>query len=182
MVQADRQVFNPYSGQRMRFLQTAADTGGALLQIETTNPPGPADPEHVHPKQESSAQVLAGTLHFRIDGRDHIVRVGETIVIPVNTPHCFWNEDDDEAIAIQEFRPALRTEEFFQTYFKLALDGKLDKRGMPSILQLAVLVPEFGDEIRPKTPPWPLLCGIAWLLGPIARVRGYRSTYASTAR
>jgi hypothetical protein len=36
------------------------------------------------------------------------------------------------------------------------------------------MVPEFGDEIRPVSPPWPVLRAVAALLAPIARRRGYR--------
>lgn len=35
----DREIHNPRTGQRMRFLRTAADTNGARLRIETVNPP-----------------------------------------------------------------------------------------------------------------------------------------------
>lgn len=162
----------------MAFLQTARDTDGALLRIETVNPPhGAPEPEHIHVRQESSAEVLAGTLHFRIRDDVRVVRAGDKILIPPGTSHRFWNEGEEEARAIQEFRPALRTEHFFETLFGLARDGKLDENGMPSLLQLAVMVPAFGDEIRPTSPPWPLLRAITWLLGPIARARGYRSVY-----
>lgn len=171
-------IENPRTGQQMIFRRTAADTGGTLLQIETINPPhGPAEPEHVHPAQESSAEVLAGVLHFRVRGEVRVVRAGEKIVIPSNTPHNFWNAGAENARAIQEFRPALRTEHFFETYFALARAGKLNERGMPSLLQLAVLLPAFGDEMRPTNPPWPILRGISWLLGPIARARGYQSVH-----
>ena len=181
MAHAGERIVNPRTGQQMIFRQTAGETGGELLRIESVNPPhGPAEPEHVHPRQESSAEVLAGTLHFRVRGDVRVVRAGEKIVIPANAPHHFWNEGDEDARCIQEFRPALRTDLFFETYFALARDGKLDEKGMPSLLQMAVLVPAFGDEMRPTSPPWPLLWGIAWLLGPIARVRGYRTAYEPT--
>ncbi|HKG26725.1 MAG TPA: cupin domain-containing protein [Thermomicrobiales bacterium] len=183
MVHTGQEIVNPRTGQRMIFRQTARDTNGALLQIETVNPPhGSAEPEHVHVRQESSAEVLAGALHFRVRGEVRVVRAGEKIVIPPNTPHNFWNEGEEEARAIQEFRPALRTEDFFETLFGLARDGKLDEKGMPSLLQLAVMVPAFGEEIRPTSPPWPLLRAITWFLGPIARLRGYRSVYPQPGR
>jgi len=178
MARTGEQIVNPRTGQQMIFRQTAGDTGGALLRIESVNPPhGPAEPEHVHPAQESSTEVLAGALHFRVRGEVRLVRAGEKIVIPPNTPHHFWNEGEDDARAIQEFRPALRTELFFETLFALAQDGKLDERGMPSLLQMAVLVPAYGREIRPTSPPWLLLRALTWLLGPIALARGYRGVY-----
>jgi hypothetical protein len=97
------------------------------------------------------------------------------VTIPPNAPHAFWNDGEEVAHYLQEFRPALRSERFFETLFGLARDGKINARGMPSVLALAVLVPAMGDVIRPTSPPWPLLRGVAWLLGPLARLRGYRS-------
>ncbi len=177
------EITNPRTGQRMLFRQTAGDTRGALLQIETINPPGPAEPEHVHPHQESNATVLAGALHFSVRGRVRVVRAGETIVIPPNTPHYFWNEGPEEARAIQELRPALHTEDFFATYFALARDGKLNERGMPpSLLHLAALTAEYWDVIRVTKPPVPLQRLIATLLAPLGRRRGYRTRPAAGGR
>jgi hypothetical protein len=126
-------------------------------------------------RQASGARVLRGALHFRVGGDARIVREGEMIEIPPDTPHCFWNEGPADARAIQEFRPALKTECFFETYFALARDGKLDAKGMPSLLQLAVIASDFRDVIRPASPPWPLIRMLSWILGPVARARGYRS-------
>lgn len=94
------------------------------------------------------------------------------LIIPPNTPHQFRNEGDQEAHSLQEFRLALRTEDFFVTYVGLAGEGRLNEKGMSSLLQLAVMTPEFGDEIRPAS----LLCfivrSVCALLGPLARRRG----------
>jgi len=49
---------------------------------------------------------------------------------------------------------------------------------MPHPLQLAVLIPEFEDELRPLSPPWPLSKALATVLGPLARARGYRGRIA----
>lgn len=175
MARTGETFVNPCTGQRMRFCRTAGDGDGSVLQIETVNPPGPAEPEHVHPKQESSAVVLSGTLHFSVRDQTHIVPAGEKIVFPANTPHYFWNEGNEEARAIQEFRPVLRTEDFFVTYFGLAKDGLLNEKGMPPPLHLAVLTLAFRDEIRPTRPPWLLLRLLAMLLSPLARRRGYQA-------
>jgi quercetin dioxygenase-like cupin family protein len=178
MAHAGEVLVNPRTGQTMIFRKTSRDTGGALFQVETINPPhGPAEPEHIHVRQESRADVRSGTLHFKVRGQVQIVRAGEQIIIPANTPHLFWNEGDEDAHAIQEFRPALQSELFFETLFGLARDGKLTERGLPTTLQLAVMAPAFGDEIRPTRPPWFVVRMMGWLLGPIARLLGYRSSY-----
>lgn len=173
-----RSIHNPRTGQRMVFVTEERE----LLEIETFNPPtGVIEPEHVHPVQESGARVLSGSLRFRVDGAQRSVTAGESITIPADTPHCFWNDGEQEAHAIQWFRPALKTRAFFETLFALARDGKLDEDGMPELLQVAVMLPEFSDEIRLTRPPWPVQRAAAFLLGPVARGRGYRSNYAGAA-
>jgi quercetin dioxygenase-like cupin family protein len=172
----DREIHNPRTGQRMRFLRTAADTDGALLRIETVNPPtGVAEPAHVHPSQESRAEVITGTLCFVADGDQRRLRPGDAITIAAGVPHHFVNDGEEDAVAIQELRPALRTAEFFEVLFDLARRGELDEHGMPSLLRLAVLAPAFADEIRVVSPPWPVQRVAFALLAPIARLRGYKT-------
>jgi quercetin dioxygenase-like cupin family protein len=174
MGQTEEQIQNPRTGQRMRFRQTAAETKGALLQIESVNPPtGVAEPEHVHPRQESRAEVVTGTLRFVVAGEERRLGPGDAITIPAGTPHYFVNDGEADAVSIQEFRPALRTADFFRAFFKLAEQGKLDAHGMPSLLTLAILAPGFADEIRAVSPPWPVQRVAFALLAPIARLRGH---------
>lgn len=174
MSQAQREIRNPRTGQRMRFLLTAAETDGELLRIETVNPPGGVfEPVHVHPHQESGAEVVSGTLRFVIDGQERRLGPGEAITIPADTPHHFANDGTEDAVAIQEFRPALRTAQFFETYFGMAERGELDDHGRPPLLRSALLGPAFSEEIRLVSPPWPLQRAVYALLAPIARIRGY---------
>src|SRR4051794_25491060 len=148
-----------------------------LLEIDTINPPSEIrEPEHVHPKQQSGARVISGELRWNVAGEERSVPSGESITIPAGTPHHFWNPRQEDSHAVQWFRPALNTRAFFETLFALARDGKLKEDGMPPLLQLAVMVPEFGDEIRPMSPPWPVLRTVTAALAPVARARGYRAT------
>jgi quercetin dioxygenase-like cupin family protein len=169
-----REIVNPRTGQRMRFLLTGADTDGRLLRIETVNPPtGIPEPTHIHPYQETSAEVSTGVLRFVVDGQERRVGPGEKVTIPAGVPHHFSSDGDVDAVAIQEARPALRLAEFFETYFDLAQRGELDEHGKPSVLRFAALGPEFASELRLVQPPWPLQRALFALLGPLARRRGY---------
>ena len=154
MAKAGDEIFNPRTGQRMIFLETGTETNGELLRNESYNPPaGDAEPEHVHPFQESGAEVLSGSVSFRVGSEERSLKAGESITIPANTPHFFWNDGDEEAHFIGWFRPALKIDRFFESFFGLAQDGKLNEKGLPSFWQLAVMVPHFGDEIRLTSPP-----------------------------
>ena len=166
-----QQITNPRTGQRMTLI--SADL--AELRLDTLNPPTTVrEPVHVHPRQESGAELLGGTLVFELAGERRELSAGETIMIAANTPHRFWNEGPDDARAIQFFRPALDIAAFFETLFVLAQTGQLASSGMPKLMALIAMVPEFGDEIRPTNPPWPVLRTVARVLGPIARARGHQ--------
>lgn len=178
MATSGSEIVNSRTGQRTIFLQTATVTQGAYLRMESFHPSGqPAEPEHVHPFQESRCEVLSGTLHFRIADAERIVSAGETLDIPRNVPHYFWNDGDEEAHAIQEFRPALNIEDFFATYFALAQAGKLTAKGIPAnLFHLAVLLREYDRVIRATQPPR-LVQRLLMLLAPCGRFLGYRGTY-----
>ena len=173
MAAVSDEIHNPRTGQRMRFLPPEP-AGEDVLRIESVNPPGASfEPTHVHPRQESRARAISGELVFVVDGNERRIGPGEEIVIPAGVPHTFRNADDADALSVQEFRPALRIEGFFRTYFALAERGELGEAGMPSLLRLAVLVPEYSDEIRATKPPWWVQRTTFALLRPIARLRGY---------
>lgn len=173
-------MLNPRTGQRMEFLLTASDTDGELLRMRTVNPPtAVAEPSHVHPHQETRARMVSGTLLFVVDGVERRIGPDEELVVPAGVAHHFVNDGDEDAVAIQEARPALRTAEFFETYFALAARGEIADHGRPSLLRMAVLAPAFGDEIRVVSPPWRVQQAVFALLRPFARLRGYAAPVVS---
>lgn len=52
-------------------------------------------PEHHHP-HEQLAYILSGALEFIVAGVPQIVRAGEVLVIPSNTPHSAFALEDTE--------------------------------------------------------------------------------------
>ena len=120
---------------------------------------------------------MSGSLLFVVGGREVRVGADSRIRIPPGVPHTFRNDSQDEAHSVQEFRPALRIAEFFETLFALAQRDELNARGMPSPLQLALTVPAFGREIRLPSPPWLVQRLALAPLAPLARLRGLRPAY-----
>lgn len=167
-------ILNHRTGQRMVFL----DPGLAddVLRIECWSPSGPArEPEHVHPEQESRFEVVSGTLKFTVDGVDLEAGPSDVVTVPRGVPHRFWNASAEDAHYFQEFRPPLEARRFFEVFFRLANEGKLNDRGMPALLHLPVLVETFSREIRTSSPPWPITRLTTVILRPIARLWGYKS-------
>src|SRR5688500_11537320 len=119
MVKQGDKITNARTGQRMIFLQTGKETNGQLLAIESFNYKSDMrEPIHVHPKQESSAKVISGKLHFLVNGKEQIIGPGEKITIPAGAPHCFWNEDDLEAHSVQQFPPHFILTSFLNPFLR----------------------------------------------------------------
>jgi quercetin dioxygenase-like cupin family protein len=171
------EIVNPRTGQRMKFLQTSRDTNGELLQIDCFNLPGGVkEPEHIHPYQENRFEILLGSLMFCIAGKEQLVNSGEVISIPSKVPHFFWNGCNDEVHYIQEFRPALRSEFFFEALFGLARDGKLNEKGTANLFLMADFVPDFWNEIRVTKPPEIVQSLLFGILRPVTKLLGYQRT------
>src|SRR5215218_10301979 len=103
---------NPVSGERITFLQTAADTDGELLEFELElAADGHVPGAHVHPEQEERFHVLDGTMRFRLGLRTIVAGPGETVVVPAGRVHKFANGGDAPARARVEVAPALDMEE-----------------------------------------------------------------------
>lgn len=178
MARVGDEVTNEHTGQHVRFCATAAETDGKSLRIETFDPPhGPREAEHLHPRQESWARVLDGSMGFRVAGRERSLGPGEEITIPAGSVHQSWNDGDAVAHMCYEFRPALHTDALIETLAALAQRGELDDRGMPSFLQTMAMVSEFGDELHLARPPWLILQALAAVLAPIARRKGLRGRH-----
>lgn len=181
MIGQGDQIINTRTGQVMIFLKTSAETKGELLQIECFSPATvEREPEHIHPLQENSFKIISGSCIFCADGKEQVVGPGQSINIPANVPHHFWNAGDTTAHYIQEFKPALKIDRFFETFFALARDGKLNKRGIPNFFHVSVIGLAHKDEIRLTNPPWALQYIIYKILAPFAKLMGYRADYKST--
>ena len=171
-------IDNPVTSENIRFLKRSADTGGELLAFElTVGPHGFVAAPHIHGVQEERFRVESGTICFRIGSRESSATTGESLVVPPGTPHAWWNPSDEPARVLVEFRPALRTETFFRQFFGLARDGKVNSKGLPRPLQLAVTALEFQREVRLARPPLFVQRVLFTPLALLGRLRGHRSHY-----
>ncbi|HMG67253.1 MAG TPA: cupin domain-containing protein [Chitinophagaceae bacterium] len=171
-------ITNSRTGQTMRFLKTGAETKGELLQIDCISPPTSVkEPEHIHPFQENKFEIISGNCNFSIDGNEHIAKPGEVVSIPPNVRHHFWNAGDTDVHYIQEFRPALKIMNFFETLFALARDGKLNEKGIPNLFHMSIILLAYKNEIRVTKPPWSVQNITYKILAPIGKLKGYSAEY-----
>ena len=110
-----RTLRNPKTGETITFLKTAGDTQGELFQMSYRMSPHAAIADvHSHPNQEMKIKVISGTLTCTLDGVDRDIKAGETATIPAGVLHFQRNDTDDEVHAVEEYRPALQMQEFFE--------------------------------------------------------------------
>src|SRR6202165_2469678 len=101
-------IENPLHGERIRFLRTAPETNGELVQYESwLAPGGGVGAAHVHPIQESRFTVVSGTASFSIHGARFELGAGQQLTIPPRTAHCLWNAAGVEAHLLVEVRPGM---------------------------------------------------------------------------
>jgi len=175
------EVVSPNSGERLVFRQTAESSKGALFQAELFMQPSPYVVGcHVHPEQEERFEVVSGKLGTRVgDEGERVTEAGGEVIVPVGVRHAYWNAGDDELHIIYEHRPARAVAEmFFETYYGLSQEGKLDEKGyIKNPLQGAVLAWKVRAFLRPCSPPIAIQPPLFFVGNLIGRLFGYRPWY-----
>jgi quercetin dioxygenase-like cupin family protein len=178
VISTGQSLTNPVTGETLVFRKTAADTHGEAVVVEAyVEPHGAVAAAHVHPEQEERFEVLAGELEFRVGKQKLVAKPGDRVVVPPGTAHRFRNVGEETAHFVCEVRPALGFEQLIETMFALAADRKVNRKGMPNPLRLAVIARHhFGDVRLPFPPAWLQRLGLAFG-APLGRLAGYRPTY-----
>jgi quercetin dioxygenase-like cupin family protein len=182
MIHRGQALTNRVTGETLVFRTTAAETNGESVVVETfVTPNGAVAAAHVHPAQEETFEIVAGEVEFRLGRKRFVARAGDRVVVPAGTPHRFENVGEETAHFVCEVRPALGFEQLIETMFTLAADDKVNRRGLPNPLRLAVIAEHhFGDVRLPFPPAWLQRLGL--LLGArVGRLLGYEPTYTPSA-
>jgi quercetin dioxygenase-like cupin family protein len=124
-----------FGGLRLRFVELEPER----LEMEATySGEAGMPPEHLHPKQRESFEVLAGSMQTIIGGEGRVYEEGESFEVAQGTPHRMAAQGPTRLR--WEVRPALRTAEFFE---RLYGDGPGSFRETGESF-----FEEFSDEFR----------------------------------
>ena len=182
MITTGQALTNPVTGETLVFRTTSADTNGERVVVETfVEPNGAVAAAHMHPAQEELFEVLGGELEVRVGTQTIVAKPGDRVLVPAGTAHRFRNIGDETAHFVCEVSPALGFEQLIETMFSLAADGKVNRKGMPNPLRLAVIARHHFEDVRLPFPPvWMQRLGLA-MGAPIGRLLGFRATYEPAA-
>ena len=81
-------------GDRVTFLVTGAESGGACFIIEGMVPPGGGPPPYVHYFEDESFYILEGTATFQAGEKTIHGKPGDFIHIPRGTLHSLRNDGE----------------------------------------------------------------------------------------
>jgi quercetin dioxygenase-like cupin family protein len=178
MAYKNKLIQNTKTGQDIRFLQTAKDTNGHLLEMQTTYRAASKEPPlHYHPYQDEEFQVLQGEINVRIGKELKVLKAGESLHISQTTAHSMWNPSDKKAIVNWKVYPALNTEHFLETAVGVVVNGKTNSDAMPPLLEVALMVNKYSKVFRLAKPPFAVQKFLFALITPVAYLCGYRPDY-----
>jgi len=76
-------------GDKITFLITGEQTGGAYFVSEVVVPPGGGPPPHIHHREDETFQILEGEYEWTVGGGTFIAQKGTTIFAPRGVPHTY---------------------------------------------------------------------------------------------
>jgi quercetin dioxygenase-like cupin family protein len=187
MATTGQTIDNPVTGQRILFLTSAKENGGTCWEVEWFVKPhqGKFPPEHFHPTFSERFEILSGMARYKLNSQEHSAQPGDVVNMPMGSAHMHpWSVSDEELHmrqVIELAQPNLKmlnaAEDFFESLFALARDGKVGKDGLPNLLQFAVLAEAASPLAYPAGIP---MGAVDILFGGLARLGsrlGYQARY-----
>jgi uncharacterized protein YndB with AHSA1/START domain/mannose-6-phosphate isomerase-like protein (cupin superfamily) len=127
--------------------------------------------EHVHLTQSEHHEVIEGAMNLQINGVDHILRAGESMEVPIGTPHRQLPWGDGPNRTRVRLRPGRFVDRFFERLAQISRDGGFNRWGYPKPVAGATIIREFGDEAHATKPPLPVQKAFARTVLAVANLR-----------
>jgi len=178
MAEVGTEMVNPVTEERFVWRHTAGSTSGEFAEVDLFLGERAKVDKHVHPGQREDFRIEKGSIELSVEGEKRTLAEGDEDSVPPGIAHSWRSSGVGETHVVIRFTPALRTEDFFETYCGLARDGKANAKGVPrNLLQAAVLFHEFRAEIAPPPPAARALTPLIALLARIGARRGLQPRY-----
>lgn len=162
-------MHNPVTGEYARVVEHTGERAvGELLAV----PGGAVAGPHLHPGQEERFEVVEGVLGYRLGDRRGELRRGEAVTVPAGVVHDWWNAGEGNLRARVTVTPPGLFAAMIGAAWGLAVVGRTNAKGMPKLVDAALLAEAFADEIVFERPPHAVQRALAMTVAPIARRRG----------
>jgi quercetin dioxygenase-like cupin family protein len=129
-------------GLELRFLQTKEGTAGSLDAFEMTVQPNARMPvAHYHESWDETIYGLTGASTWLVDGREVVLKPGQTIFIKRGIVHAFRNDTQEVASALCILTPGVLGPVYFREIAAALAGGAPDPAKMKAIMLRYGLVP-----------------------------------------
>ena len=162
-------LHNPLTGEYARVVEhTTERVVGELLAV----PGGAVAGAHMHPGQEERFEVVDGVMGYRLGDRRGELRVGEAVTVAPGVVHDWWNAGEGALRARVTVTPPGLFAAMIGAVWGLAVAGRTNAKGMPTLIDAALLAKTIANEIVFERPPRAVQRALAVTVAPIARRRG----------
>jgi quercetin dioxygenase-like cupin family protein len=177
---------NTVTGVRVVFAKTPQETGGLYVVHEFTYPPGTGrEYPHVHRVSSDRFEILEGQASYQLGGKPGQVKAGDALDFPPGIPHLHPYNDGSDVLKLRQTvtfpTPHMveleKIDGIVETFFGLARDGKVNKDGVPSFLQVMVSFGDLLPELAMPGVPMPVQRVMMGTLTAIGRLMGVRPRY-----
>ena len=153
MARVGQEMVNRTTRERFVWRHTAASTGDEFAEFDLHLGEGATVAgRHTHPNQREDFRVESGAIRLRQGKTEQTLAVGDECSVDAGVPHSWANIGSGDAHVVVRFTPALRSEDFFETFCDFAEAGKLSKKGLPrNPLLTAAWLHEYRREIGPPS-------------------------------
>ena len=142
-------------------------------------PFAPGPPEHIHTAFPENFIVAEGTLSLLVNGEKKLLRPGESLLVNPGTPHKPFNETDSRIVIKTPLTPEYALPERFTVFLTQAYgffdESEPNSQPPKVLLQMSRFSPKY--ELWLASPPVPLQKAFFFVIGPTARLLGYRTHY-----
>lgn len=134
-------------GDRITYLITGAETGGAFFMAEVSVVPGGGPPPHVHSLEDESFYLQQGTLAAQVGDKTLNISAGDFVHMPRGVMHSFKNVGEDTAQLLIVATPAGLENYFAETFFPAADIADVPELGPAVIARAMKTAPKYGLEL-----------------------------------
>lgn len=166
------------------FHQTFLKRENGLAWLELVlEPYAPGPPEHIHTTFPEKFIVSEGTLSLMVNGEKKTLRAGDTLLVSPGTPHKPFNETNSRVVIKGPLTPEHGIPEQFTVFLTQAYgffdESESNNHPPKALLQMSRFSPKYDSWLA--SPPVPLQKALFFVIGPTARLLGYRTYYEKYA-
>ena len=136
-------------GDRITFLITGAETGGAFFLAEALVAPGGGPPPHIHTREDESFYLQQGTLAVQVGGKTLNASAGDFIHIPRGTVHSFKNVGEEPVKLLSLNTPAGMENFFAEALFPAADIADIPQNHEALVGRAMKAAAKYGLELLP---------------------------------